>query len=101
MNVKNRLVRSPTGDSGMATLQGRCTEKLVNLYRELAEGGVGLIITDGAFVHERGRFQDSIAFFSDEAIEDYREVTQEVHCYGALIVAQLIHSGRVCLSGLV
>lgn len=94
MTIKNRLVRSPTGDSGMATLQGRCTERLVSLYRELAEGGVGLIITGGSFVHERGRFLDSIAFFSDEAIDGYRELTKEVHSFGALIAAQLIHSGR-------
>jgi 2,4-dienoyl-CoA reductase-like NADH-dependent reductase (Old Yellow Enzyme family) len=94
MTIKNRLVRSPTGDGGMATLQGQCTERMINLYRELAEGGVGLIITGGAFVQEHGRFPDSIALFSDEAIEGYTELTREVHAGGAKIAAQLIHSGR-------
>jgi len=44
--VKNRLVRAPTVEK-MATDDGRCTPKLMDLYTRLAEGGVGMIITGG------------------------------------------------------
>ena len=62
MPIKNRLVRSPTGDGGMASVDGKCTDMLIGLYRELVEGGVGLIITGGAFVHRIDRSPYNIWF---------------------------------------
>jgi len=44
LNIKNRLVRSATYEA-LASEDGTVTEKLVELYKTLAEGGVGLIIT--------------------------------------------------------
>ena len=40
MTLSNRFVRSATWE-GMATDDGACTAKLVELMTELAEGGVG------------------------------------------------------------
>ena len=54
MIVKNRLVRSATYEH-MASEGGRVTHKLVKLYRTLAEGGVGLIITGAAYVQLSGK----------------------------------------------
>jgi len=48
MTEKNRLVRAPTGEK-MATDDGYCTPKLMNLYTRLAEGGVGMILTGAAY----------------------------------------------------
>lgn len=44
MKVKNRLVRSATYKAAMAE-NFRTTDKILRLYRDLSEGGVGMIIT--------------------------------------------------------
>ena len=43
MLLKNRLVRSPTGES--MAVNGEVTDDYISLHRALAEGGVGMIIT--------------------------------------------------------
>jgi 2,4-dienoyl-CoA reductase-like NADH-dependent reductase (Old Yellow Enzyme family) len=54
MTIKNRLVRSATHE-GMASEDGTVTDELVELYKTLAEGGVGLIITGCAHVQPSGK----------------------------------------------
>jgi hypothetical protein len=49
MELKNRLVRSATHE-GMADRDGFPTQDLIRLYKRLAKGGVGLIITGYASV---------------------------------------------------
>ena len=46
MELKNRLVRSATWE-GIANPDGSMTRKAYDIYKELAKGGVGAIITDG------------------------------------------------------
>ncbi len=94
MEVKNRFVRSPTGDK-MATPEGKCTDTLVAFYSALAEGGAGLLITGQAYVHLNGRLLPSfIGLHTDDVTEGYRRFTQEVHARDARIFAQLGHGGR-------
>jgi 2,4-dienoyl-CoA reductase-like NADH-dependent reductase (Old Yellow Enzyme family) len=54
MTLKNRLVRSATWE-GMAAEDGACTPRLTELMVQLAEGGVGMIITSHAYVHPIGQ----------------------------------------------
>src|SRR5665647_1148571 len=54
MTMRNRLVRSATWE-GMCEADGRPTAKLANWYRDLARGGVGLIITGYSFVRPEGK----------------------------------------------
>ena len=54
MELSNRLVRSATW-SGMATDEGACTPRMVDLVKELSAGGVGLIITGHAYVRKEGQ----------------------------------------------
>lgn len=44
LTLKNRLIRSATGEAG-ATEDGRLRDGMLTLYKNLAEGGVGMIIT--------------------------------------------------------
>jgi len=53
MQLANRFVRSATWE-GMATEKGECTPRLIEIYRRLAEGEVGLIITSHAYVRRDG-----------------------------------------------
>jgi 2,4-dienoyl-CoA reductase-like NADH-dependent reductase (Old Yellow Enzyme family) len=94
MTVKNRLVRAPTVEK-LATDDGRCTSELMDLYTRLAEGGVGMIITGGAYTQRNGKgLPRMIGFYRDEVIEGYQKLTDGLHRYDVKVVAQLVHCGR-------
>jgi len=93
MDLRNRFVRSATYE-GCAD-DGYVTDKQVNLYATLSEGGVGLIITGITYVHDSGRFskfQNSIA--GDEFIDGLKRLTSVAHQRGIRIAVQLFHAGR-------
>lgn len=67
MELKNRLVRSATGE-GMADENGFPTSDLFKLYERLAKGGVGLIITGLSYVSRDGKMDGINGIDSDEQI---------------------------------
>jgi len=94
MDLTNRFVRSATGEC-CADKKGHATQKLVDLYSRLAEGGVGLIIAGITYVHPTGQVsatQNSMA--EDGVIDGFKRVTAAVHSRGAKIAIQLFHAGR-------
>jgi 2,4-dienoyl-CoA reductase-like NADH-dependent reductase (Old Yellow Enzyme family) len=52
--LPNRFIRSATW-AGMATDEGACTPRLIDLMRHLSIGEVGLIITGHAYVRQDGQ----------------------------------------------
>ncbi|MFX1283178.1 MAG: NADH:flavin oxidoreductase [Promethearchaeota archaeon] len=94
--IKNRLVRSATYEC-MATVEdGSVTQELIYLYKTLAEGGVGLIITGLTYVHPSGRsYHNQTAIDNDSLIPGLRKIAETVHEYGdgCRIAIQLAHSG--------
>jgi 2,4-dienoyl-CoA reductase-like NADH-dependent reductase (Old Yellow Enzyme family) len=71
------------------------TDKQIKLFTDLADGGVGLIVTGIAYVHPSGQispFQNSIAH--DASIPGLKRLTRAVHDRGAKIAVQLFHAGR-------
>jgi 2,4-dienoyl-CoA reductase-like NADH-dependent reductase (Old Yellow Enzyme family) len=96
MTIKNRLVRSATYE-GMASENGNVTNELVELYKTLAEGGVGLIITGYAFVQPSGKampYQTGID--RDDLIPGLRKIAETVHEHGdgCNVAMQVAHCGR-------
>ena len=92
--VKNRYVHSATYES-MADIQGKVTDKLINRYRRLAKGGVGLIIPGYCFVMENGRsMKYQTGLHNDEMIDGLQKLVDTVHGEGSKLVFQLMHSGR-------
>ena len=93
LELANRFVRSATWE-GMCDEFGRPTAKLAELYRELAEGGVGLIITGYMVVHAKGRqMTGAIGACYDSQIPALEKLTSTVHRAGGRIMAQLFHAG--------
>jgi 2,4-dienoyl-CoA reductase-like NADH-dependent reductase (Old Yellow Enzyme family) len=93
MKLKNRFVRSATW-SGMASDEGACTPRLIELMAQLAEGGVGLIIPGHAYVSEEGKAGPwQLGAYSDELVSGLRDMTRMVHERGGRIVLQIAHSG--------
>jgi 2,4-dienoyl-CoA reductase-like NADH-dependent reductase (Old Yellow Enzyme family) len=94
LEIKNRFVRSATYD-GCADENGHVSEKQIKLYSDLAEGGVGLIITGLVYVHNLGQVsanQNSITGY--DHIDGFKKLTAAVHDREAKIAVQLSHAGR-------
>jgi 2,4-dienoyl-CoA reductase-like NADH-dependent reductase (Old Yellow Enzyme family) len=96
LELKNRLVRSATYENG-ATTQGEVTDALVNLYRNLGQGGVGLIVTGIACV--MGKYHSphrSMRIDEDRFIPGLSRISKVVHDLGnnCKIMVQLHLPGR-------
>lgn len=101
LKMKNRLVRSATAES-MATKEGFVTDELIELYKKLAEGGAGTIITGYMFVSEDGRASYKMTGISeDRHIDGLRRLVEEVKnvANDVVFVAQLAHAGRQTILG--
>ena len=93
MVLRNRLIRSATWE-GMCDLDGRPSEKLINWYRDLAQGGIGLIITGYAYVRPDGKHNTGqMGIYTHDFADDYRHMTHAVHDAGGKIAIQLVHGG--------
>jgi 2,4-dienoyl-CoA reductase-like NADH-dependent reductase (Old Yellow Enzyme family) len=66
-------------------------------YRRRAEGGVGLIITEGTTVNHPGAngYANVPAFHGERALAGWQSVAEAVHAAGGAIIPQLWHVGRV------
>ncbi len=96
VSIKNRLVRAATFEQG-ATDKGEVTDFLVELYRALAKGGVGLIITGHAAVHPRGYGNPRMMRIADDTyLPGVSRIAKAVHGVGndCKIFLQLNHAGR-------
>jgi 2,4-dienoyl-CoA reductase-like NADH-dependent reductase (Old Yellow Enzyme family) len=73
---------------------GRPTENLTCLYKGLAEGGVGLLITGYTFIKPEGKqLAGTLGINTDAFKEDYKRLVKTVHDTGASIAMQLVHAG--------
>ena len=93
LEVKNRFVRSATRDA-MATPSGAVTDASVALYRGLARGGIGLIITGHAFVSAHGQaVPGQYGVHNDDMIAGLRRLAEAAHAEDAAIALQISHAG--------
>lgn len=93
MVLKNRLVRSATWE-GMSDKDGRPTAKMIDLYRSLALGGIGLIISGYAFIRPDGKqLPYQMGIHTDNFADDYSKLTDAVHDSGGIIALQMVHVG--------
>jgi 2,4-dienoyl-CoA reductase-like NADH-dependent reductase (Old Yellow Enzyme family) len=94
MEVKNRFVHSAAYES-MARESGEVTDPLVERYRTLARGEIGLITPGYMFVHPLGRAaRYQVGIHDDRMIPGLRKLVTAVHQEGGKIVFQLMHAGR-------
>lgn len=94
LTVPNRIVMAPM-TRRMATEGGVPTADMAAYYRRRAEGGVGLIITEGTAIAHPAADPDRRvpALRTDEQVDAWRRVADGVHEAGGLIATQLWHVG--------
>ena len=96
LRLPNRLVRSATAER-MANENGMPRAQLKQLYRTLARGGVGLIISGHMYVHPTGKCHPEMTgIFADEFVPGLAELAEVVHREGGLIIPQINHGGMQC-----
>jgi 2,4-dienoyl-CoA reductase-like NADH-dependent reductase (Old Yellow Enzyme family) len=94
VTVHNRFVRSATHEY-MADDEGNVSDDQIELYRRLAEGEVGLIITGHAFVQPSGKASPrQTAVYDDRFLEGLARIPATVHRYPARVFLQIAHAGR-------
>ncbi|MHA2393394.1 MAG: NADH:flavin oxidoreductase [Promethearchaeota archaeon] len=96
LEIKNRFVRSATYE-GMATEDGEITDRLIDLYKALSEGGCGLIITSLAYIQENGRGNvKQIGINKNDFILGLKKLAKIVHEHGegCKVALQIAHAGR-------
>jgi 2,4-dienoyl-CoA reductase-like NADH-dependent reductase (Old Yellow Enzyme family) len=93
LTLPNRLVRSATWE-GLADSGGIPSHDLINLTAELAEGGVGLIITGFTYIHAQGQAMPrQTGIHRDANIGPLTRVSDAVHQAGGRVAMQLVHAG--------
>ncbi len=98
LTLKNRLVRSATWE-GMCDDDGRPTGKLIDYYRDLAAGGVGLLISGYTYVSPEGKqLKGKMGISGDEFTVEMRSLTATVHKEGGKICMQIVHAGGQTIS---
>ncbi|MEW2070006.1 NADH:flavin oxidoreductase [Streptomyces sp. NPDC007346] len=96
LELRNRFALAPMTRIS-ATEDGRATEEMAAYYTAFAEGGFGLLITEGTYtdqafsqgyLHQPG--------ITDEAqAASWRPVVDGAHAAGARVVLQLMHAGAL------
>ena len=93
VTIANRIVRAATSET-MATADGEVLDSYVDLYRRLASGGTGLILTGHMYVDPRGQAsRNQTGIHRDGVVPSLRRATNAVHEAGGRIFAQLGHCG--------
>ncbi|PIE14176.1 MAG: 12-oxophytodienoate reductase [Rhodobacterales bacterium] len=95
LELRNRIVMAPM--TRMWSPGNVPNSRVVEYYRRRAEGGVGLIITEGTFVDHPAAsgYPDVPAFYGEKALAGWKKVVDAVHGEGGKIAPQLWHVGGI------
>lgn len=89
LSLKNRLVRSATWE-GIAELDGSISEDTYEIYRELARGGVGAIITGFTSIATNDfYFGGMMRLSEDKLIPQYARLIEIIHSENCAAISQL------------
>jgi 2,4-dienoyl-CoA reductase-like NADH-dependent reductase (Old Yellow Enzyme family) len=93
LRLANRIVMAPmTRNRSPGGVPGA---DVAAYYRRRAEGGVGLIITEGTYIpHPGAGFSPDVPrFHGEDALAGWQRVVEQVHAAGGRIFPQLWHVG--------
>jgi 2,4-dienoyl-CoA reductase-like NADH-dependent reductase (Old Yellow Enzyme family) len=92
--LPNRFAKAAMSEN-LASDDGAPTEVLVELYRNLARGGAGLLITGNVIVAPEGRTEpNNVVLTDDRHLEKLRSWASAVRPTGTRLWMQVSHAGR-------
>lgn len=92
--LKNRMVVTPML-MNFCEEDGICTEQYAAYMESKAKGGWGMICTENIAITEVAKgYQWIPGLWKDEQIAGFKDMTDRMHKYGAVVIAQLNHPGR-------
>jgi len=104
LSIKNRLAMAPMTRS--FSPDHAPDDAVVNYYRKRAEGGTGLIVTEGVGIDHPAAIGEGSGegsripvLYGDRPLSGWRRVTAAVHDAGGLIFPQLWHQGVFRIEG--
>jgi 2,4-dienoyl-CoA reductase-like NADH-dependent reductase (Old Yellow Enzyme family) len=93
LELSNRTVRSATW-SGVCDPRGYVTERALEFYGVLAEGGVGLIVTGFQYVMANAiAMPFQMGNYTDDQLEGLSRFVNAIHSREGKVMAQLVHTG--------
>lgn len=95
LKMKNRFIRSGLY-IGLAGERGALTPEIFKVYEELAQGGVGSIITGYCYIKEDDQANQNMAgIYDDSSIENFKKFTDMIHRYDTNVIIQIACGGSL------
>ena len=92
--LKNRCVVTPML-MNFCEEDGTCTERYAAYMEEKAKGGFAMICTENIAVTEVAKgYQWIPGLWKDDHIPGFKDMTDRIHKYDTVVIAQLNHPGR-------
>lgn len=93
-SLRNRLAVAPMTRVS-ATENGHATPAMARYYERFARGGFGMIITEGVYTDQAFAqgYPCQPGITDDAQARAWRVVTDRIHAYKGMAVAQLMHAG--------
>ncbi len=94
LEIKNRGVQ-PSMVTNYCNEDGSISDQFIAYHEARAKGGVGLIITEAAYIDTVGKgFTKQFGIDNDKLIPGLKKLVDKVHSHGAKIAVQIYHGGR-------
>ncbi len=92
--LKNRITMAPLFLS-YANPDGTASELIIDYYREMAESGAAMIVTENVAIDPSGMGSPfTLRSDDDRSIADLAKIAKVIHQEGAIAICQLNHAGR-------
>jgi len=93
LEVINHFIRSATVE-GKSTPEGYPTKDVIELYKKLAQGNIGVIVTSAVYITKNERsFKQQLGIYDDSSISHFKEITDYIHKnYKSKVIMQIIHA---------
>ena len=97
LTLRNRTMRSATAERMADPETGIPLPSLKQMYIDLAEGGVGLIVTGHIYILRSGKAHPEMAgLYDDSCIPVWRDTIAPAQERGAKVMVQINHGGSNC-----
>lgn len=96
LTAKNRVKYAAT-ETNFNFRDGYVSDKEVAYMEAQAEGGAGIVTTQGAYPDPKGEgkgFMGQMAIYDDRFLEGLSRIAEAIHRHGALAALQIMHCGR-------